>query len=116
MRPASPPKLAERLLGWCAAPQRRAEAADDLADLFALRLRQQGVRRARHAYWADVLSICRRRALRRPRPGWPAREAGQLAEVFQNAVGVHVATGVRAPSDLRTKRPCPGWVTISPRS
>jgi hypothetical protein len=40
-----------------------------------------------------------------PRAVRPARKAGQLAQVVENAVGVHVATGVRAPSDLATKRP-----------
>ena len=40
-----------------------------------------------------------------PRAVGPARQAGELAEVFENAVGVHVATGGGAPSDLRHEAP-----------
>jgi hypothetical protein len=46
-----------------------------------------------------------------------ARAGGQLAQVREHPVGVHEATGVFAQlNDRRTKRPCPGEVTISPRS
>src|ERR671918_85537 len=45
----------------------------------------------------------------------PTGEAGQLAQVGEDAVGVHhEATAAAAPSERGTNRPCPGWVRISP--
>ena len=35
----------------------------------------------------------------------PTRQAGELAQVLEHAVRVHVATGVRASSERGTKRP-----------
>jgi putative ABC transport system permease protein len=71
VRPA-PPKFARRLLRRCVARHRRDEVADDLAELFALRAAADGLWVARWHYWRDVASVCHRRALRAPRPGWPA--------------------------------------------
>ena len=45
-------------------------------------------------------------------------QVGELAEVGEDPVGVHPydATAAGARSERGTKRPWPGWVTISPRS
>ncbi len=50
------------------------------------------------------------------RAAFAAGQVGQLAQVGENAIGVHQATAAVAPSERGTKRPCPGCVTIWPRS
>lgn len=66
--PPAPPRLALWLLRRFAVPARCAEFEDDLAELFAERVDAHGLGHARLRYWIDVLSICRRRSLRTPRP------------------------------------------------
>ena len=57
-----------------------------------------------------------------PRAVGAARQAGQLAQVIEDAVGVHhrrvghAGTPAGTPSERATKRPCPPSVRISPRS
>ena len=51
-----------------------------------------------------------------PRAVRPAGEVGQLAQVREQAVGVHRGDRGGCASDRGVKRPWPGWVRISPRS
>ncbi|GAB5518056.1 MAG: ABC transporter permease [Rhodothermales bacterium] len=59
-----PPKLAAWLLDRMVRNRRHSEFADDLHDLFDVRVAERGEAYARWRFWRDTLSICARRSLR----------------------------------------------------
>jgi putative ABC transport system permease protein len=65
-----PPRLADRLLAWFCAPHLLEDIQGDLHELFLLRIRKKGMRRARLFYWIDVIRFFRPYVLRRQPPAY----------------------------------------------
>ena len=58
-KPTAPPAWIDKLLEWFCAPELLEEVLGDLHERYYLRVKKEGVQKARKSYWREVLAYMR---------------------------------------------------------